>query len=235
VIILESDDRQSPESFCERLREFTLPKLLNLEAGPQSIDLLDLELARHFRSAERFRERLGGDLAERIDLDKAEPIAMARELSKRGDVSLVQIFFRSPEWGDDGEGRLRALLDFWNEFPELQAGKRLLIVLYVQYVEGDSASHGAMRTRLDDLVRQGEEALYQNLPLFRLYAIEGAEKKNFEDWARLEEVRSAYRIPKLARRVRDLFDELCPSGRRVVPLEDAEDALYDLLNELEPS
>ena len=142
----------------------------------------------------------------------------------------IEMHILAEEWQDQTEAKIRALLDFWEQWPRpYAAAYPLLIFVCVKYARTPPRKWFVpRRDRTPDAIIRALEALdvqgYTQLAITHLPPLEDIDRADAERWARLEENEAACDCQLLLSDIRDLY-----RNTDALPMETLAQHLRDLL------
>lgn len=132
VCVVHGDQDECHSEFLERLKHCALPDLLGLKARELSVEDYTLSWpsgVRPGREAETFRALLGLAL---LNNSATPPERVFDGVPPERPVMLL-LPLRTEDLSGGGLSALSAFLDFWNEWPDLPAGRTLICVVSVRH------------------------------------------------------------------------------------------------------
>ncbi len=133
VCIIHGNEIECHDKFIKSLHEVTLPKMLE-GTGDVQVDLTPVEWPSMEADLNMRYKKLTNDIARALTGNRrAEPNDLKKELD--GRIAAQMIYFMLPvaAWKDDEAELIEHWLKYWSEFPDLNAGKKLMIFLCLKY------------------------------------------------------------------------------------------------------
>jgi hypothetical protein len=141
VLLIHGDERESHETFVERLQNHTLPRLLKLRPESEPVHRLDLRWIDPAGTLDERRQRLRSRLGEVVKGDRRASLdEVAHELAQHRCPVMIASFLLSEEWRSDEPQLIGDWLEIWKSWQDLPADQHLLPVLCIQYKNADGLS-----------------------------------------------------------------------------------------------
>jgi hypothetical protein len=127
VFVVHGRDIDCPEGFKSRLENLLLPEVLKEASAMIPIPLGDWPTEYKSEDAAKldFRWRLASRLG-------CELSAIPRTL-RPDSPTFITVHLPDTLWKKNGEELLKAFLHFWEEFPDLTTGQRLIVGVFIEY------------------------------------------------------------------------------------------------------
>ena len=133
VCIIHGDEFQSHDKFLEKLQKVTLPRMLNLDATKVVIKAHILAWPGG-EELENLPERLRNNLAEVVGVSLfASTEEINQTFCKYPGPIIVETHLLTEDWEFQGAIVLHKLLNFWNDWPELALGQKLIVCISIKY------------------------------------------------------------------------------------------------------
>jgi|GEM_PF-1833503 len=140
VCIIHGNECQSHENFLERLRQFSLPKSLKLDPT-QTVKQYRLVWPTGLKNLDELRERLCKNLVNEVlghTFNCPEEInATLKEINasfcKYPSPIVIYTYILTEDWQQQGFEILNKLLEFWQNWPELISGQKLIVCVFIKY------------------------------------------------------------------------------------------------------
>lgn len=131
VFLVHGRDIDCPEGFKSRLESVLLPEVLREASALIPIPLADWPTEYESESSAKraFQWRLASCLG-------CELSAIPRAL-RPNSPTFITVHLPDTVWKKNGEELLNAFLHFWEEFPDLPSGQRLIVGIFVEYRGGE--------------------------------------------------------------------------------------------------
>jgi hypothetical protein len=137
VSIIHGDEDECHDKFRERLQQFSLPRFLDVDTRQSSIRAGMLKWPSTSITRQAAQEILRKHLAERLTGKRTASIeAVAEEISKSTAPVMIYSHLSSEDWHKGGSQMIEAFLTFWDRFPDLPSGSRLISCLFITHVVG---------------------------------------------------------------------------------------------------
>src|SRR5262245_29704492 len=136
ICLIHGDEREEHGSFLERLQLLALPKILNLEARQVSVRECILAPPPPLAKPHAFWQRLGDAL---LQYSGATPEEIFAEATNDERPLMVSLHLLTETLEKNGEALLANLLEFWNQWPDLPAGRMVIICVCLKYERCDDA------------------------------------------------------------------------------------------------
>jgi hypothetical protein len=222
VCIIHGNEYQSHDQLLRRIKEASLPRLLELDVAVSSYEI---GWPADFASPDELHRLLARELAKKLLTGTQAPIEkIDAALQQLPGPVLVQTYVLTSDFERHGLQIIDAFLDFWQRWPELHPGRRLLALLSVQYEVREGARIGPFRRwQLRKLNRKIETMLeppgsapgsqrstfdfsrFDRLNGVVLPLLEGVTRTEAESWARSNEVTRICASEELLTEVRALY------------------------------
>jgi hypothetical protein len=189
VIVILGTQQDSLEWFLSRLENVLLKKYFSDSVGRLS----PLQWPNYTRGQTPV-DLFGSSLTDSLN---ARPFSSAAEmnnaLSALGPISVLPSSISAQNWHRKTAALFDAYLELWRKWPTLPADRLLIPVLCVEFPESDSLRNRALR-----YVRQLDFDAIPELGGVVLPMMTLVEHNEFNDWLRLEEVRTRIPAPESA-------------------------------------
>ena len=134
VCIIHGNEFQSHDKFLERLRKFSLPRLLGLDPTQTVIKEYCLNWPAGLKNLDELRERLSKNLADSV---LGYSFASLEEINatfcKYPNPIIIHTHLLTEDWQQQGFEILNKLLEFWQNWPVLIPGQKLIICVFIKY------------------------------------------------------------------------------------------------------
>lgn len=262
VCIIHGDEFQSHDKFSERLRKFSLPKLLGLDPNQTVIQEYCLDWPAGLKNLDKLRERLCKNLADRVL--PYNSFASLEEINatfcKSPEPIIIRTHLLTEDWQQQGFEILNKLLEFWEKWPHLIPGQKLIICVFIKYQtkRQKSTERFSVRRIFSYFISFYKRHRYQSINnniYTQLKVITTSKNQHFnrlscivlpeltninighvENWVRSEETKQfvgEVMIQKLVNEVRDMFYSWeKQTSFNTIPMDDLADELTRLLKSL---
>jgi hypothetical protein len=234
VCLIHGDELEAHGDFLERLRLRTLPKLLDLEAKQLSVRELPLSLPRRVRMPQVFWQLLGDAL---LLNSAATPEDIMLEILRPEEPLIISLHLLTEVFEESDETLLLRFFEFWNQWPDLPAGRTLIHCVCLKYERCDNSGlfdfKKRRRRRLNDRLRRLVESLdftaHPQLTAIVLPELRAIPRSDVEAWSRYEQVRKWCRIHE--REIRAMYQrpDLCNHDGHI-PMELLAEELQKLIS-----
>ncbi|BAY41492.1 hypothetical protein NIES2111_58880 (plasmid) [Nostoc sp. NIES-2111] len=234
VCIIHGDESECHYNFLERIRKFSLPKLLELEPHQPTIPAYHLEWPSKLKNLEQLSNQLCKNLAQSILNENVYfPEKINSFLGKYPHPVIIHTHLLTEDLDKQGLDSLKKLLDFCNYLHESIISQKLIIYICIKYKMKKKKNKKIdlfkwilsfsniffkqyRYQRINNKVRQYLQNLSQSnnnnsysLPIIVLPELESINKAEVEHWVRSEHTRQFLgeaMIEPLIQKVRDMFD-----------------------------
>jgi hypothetical protein len=215
------------DMFVERIRNYSLPKLLGLASDIPSVVAHYLEWPTTCRSGATLHTGLRRRLSEMIS-GHSESTAdeIHRALAADPGRTLIHTHVLADQIQFYGRSAISDFIRFWQHWPRPAEGQLLLVFLLVKYRSGQGL--GGLRKvwlRLSNWVtaRQIEKlkhVQFDGLNVVALPRLRAVSRQDAENWARLDCTRLFCRTQDMLAEIRNIFEAYtAASNERDIPLE----------------
>ncbi len=228
VCLVHGDDRQSIAQFVDCVSWDYLPRLLEIPRDQAPVPLLEVRWPSDAGSADRLHElltwRLGEQTCERPRATVREIAAWMRQ--RRAPV-LISCQVPRKALGRHGFDPLPAFIEYWRQWPPMPAGRRMVVLLRVEYPRAVGSWLQRRRRRKHN---QRIRAALERLPgaaagqPVMLPRLEDVREFDVKEWAALPEVRRMTRRADLNADIRNIF-----SRHEARPMEEVAASLQLML------
>jgi hypothetical protein len=208
VCLIHGDEFEAHGDFLERLRLRTLPTLLDLESKQLSVRELPLSLPRRVRMPVVLWQLLGDAL---LMNSAATPEEISLEILRHEEPLIISLHLLTEVFEESDENLLLQFFEFWNQLPDLPAGRMLINCVCLKYERCDN--NGLLdfkkrrRRRLNDrlrkLIESFDVAAHPQLTAIVLPELRAISRSDVEAWSRHEQVRKCCLIHE--REIRALY------------------------------
>lgn len=134
VCIIHGNEFQSHDKFLERLRKLSLPRLLGLDPKQTVVKEYCLNWPAGLKNLDELSERLSKNLADNV---LGSSFASLEEINatfcEYPDPIIIHTHLLTEDWRQQGFDILNKLLEFWQNWPALIAGQKLIICVFIKY------------------------------------------------------------------------------------------------------
>ncbi|SRR5579883_2145670 len=134
VCIIHGNESQSHDKFLERLRKFSIPRLLGLDPNQTVIKEYCLNWPAGLKNLDELSERLSKNLADNV---LGYSFASLEEINatfcEYPDPIIIHTHLLTEDWRQQGFEILNKLMEFWQNWPDLIPGQKLIICVFIKY------------------------------------------------------------------------------------------------------
>jgi len=236
ICIIHGDEYECHDRYGERLQQVSFPKIFRLD--PERAAIKDYPLSWPAGSGQNFSETLRANLAEKLLNDSMASIhTMSAALSRYEMPVLFRLHLLTENWPHDGAHSILALIRFWQEWPDLAPGQRLVVVLSLKYLRPEKLGFWQKRKvqKLNETIHAFFTGLnfsaFDRIHGLALPELKAITRSEAEDWVRMH-AREFCDTDELLPKIRELYkraDLLTAEAR--IPMERLAAELKKLLNE----
>ena len=260
VCVIHGDEFQSHYQFLERLKKLSFPKYMDWDSNQVSIKDYELAWPSDLKKLDNLESRLCKDLAEKflsrtsIKKDTIKE-TINQEFCEYPSPIIICTYLLTEDWQNQGDLILDRFLHFWQNWPNLTPGKRIIICLSIKYqVKKKGSSKDSIFIRFwaylinyfkpqnyqsenkkikDEIKKLSRENFRQfsRLSGIVLPELTGVPQGQVENWARSDEVKSFIgeeMVGKLLDNIAEMFQNY-PS--ETIPMSDLAQKLTELLKD----
>jgi len=260
ICVIHGDESQSHYQFLERLKKLSFPKYMDWDSNQVSIKDYELAWPSDLKKLDNLEFRLCKDLAEKFlssSCIKKDTIkeTINQEFCEYPSPIIICTYLLTEDWQNQGDLILDRFLHFWQNWPDLTPGKRIIICLSIKYqVKKKSSSKDSIFIRFwaylinyfkpqnyqsenkkikDEIKKLSRENFRQfsRLSGIVLPELTGVPQGQVETWARSDEVKSFIgeeMVGKLLDNIAEMFQNY-PS--ETIPMSDLAQKLTELLKD----
>lgn len=214
LCITHGDEFQCHDMFLERLKEITLPKLLDLHPKRKLVSLYPLHWPASLKNIEDLVPRLRQNLSETLlNRSMATLIEINKVLELHSGPVIIHTHILTEDWQRYGSRVLGDYLKFWHEWPSLSTGQQIFVVLFVKY-QMKHLNNFVKRLHLKWLNKNISDALqkhtfsqFKRLTCVVLPRLTGITRLQAENWALREEIKRFYAGPNIMSEIRKIYFE----------------------------
>ena len=261
VCIIHGNEFQSHDKFLERLRKFSLPRLLGLDPSQTVIKEYCLNWPTGLKNLDSLREQLCKNLADSV---LGYSFASLEEINatfcEYPNPIIIHTHLLTEDWQQQGFEILNKLLEFWQNWPELIPGQKLIICVFIKYqtLRQKHTERFSFFRIFSYLISLYKRRMYQsinnkilaqvkvidtsnNQPFNRLSCtvlseLTNVNRMHVENWVRSEQTKQFVgeeMIQKLVDEVKDMFYRWeKQTSFNTIPMDDLADELTHLLKSL---
>lgn len=134
VCVIHGDKDECPDKFKDRIQERWLPWFLELDPRRSLIQDRLLTFRSRRIPREQMKEMLRQFLADKFDCKRTASLTdIADAVGRFQAPVLVYSHLTTERWAEGGPELVETFIDFWNEFPDLPAGPRLIACLVLTH------------------------------------------------------------------------------------------------------
>lgn len=192
VCVIHGDEFQSHYQFLERLKKLSFPKYMDWDSNQLSIKDYELAWPSDLKKLDNLESRLCKDLAEKFlsrSSIKKDTIkeTINQEFCEYPSPIIICTYLLTEDWQNQGDLILDRFLDFWQNWPDLTLGKRIIICLSVKYqVKKKDSSKDSIFIRFwTFLINSFKPKNHQSKNKKIKAEIEKLSRENFQQFSRL--------------------------------------------------
>jgi hypothetical protein len=138
VCVIHGDEFQSHYQFLERLKKLSFPKYMDWDSNQVSLKDYELAWPSDLKKLDNLESRLCKDLAEKFlsrSSIKKNTIkeTINQEFCEYPSPIIICTYLLTEDWQNQGDLILDRFLHFWQNWPDLTSGKRIIICLSIKY------------------------------------------------------------------------------------------------------
>jgi hypothetical protein len=135
VCVVHGDEDECHDKFRERLQQFSLPRFFDVDTSQLSIRAGMLKWPSPTITRQAAQEILRKHLAERLTGRRTASIEeVTEEISRSTAPVMVYSHLSSEDWHKGVSQMIEAFMTFWDSFPDLPLGARLISCLFITHV-----------------------------------------------------------------------------------------------------
>ncbi|KKO18630.1 MAG: hypothetical protein BROFUL_02667 [Candidatus Brocadia fulgida] len=161
VSIIHGDEKECHDKFIKRLHEVMLPQML-CEPGRVHVDLTMVEWPSMKEDIKMRCKKLTNNISKALTGSRRANAGEIKEALNR-KISPQMIYFTLPvaAWEENEAELVKYWLQYWNEFPDLNAGRKLMVFLCMKYkhIADNHAEGSEMYRKKNDAARHFIHAL----------------------------------------------------------------------------
>ncbi len=258
VCVIHGDEFQSHYQFLERLKKLSFPKYMSLDSNQLSIKDYELAWPSDLKKLDNLESRLCKDLAEKflsrnsLNKDTVKE-AINQAFCEYPSPIIICTYLLTEDWQNQGDIILDRFLNFWQNWPDLSPGKRIIICLSVKYqvkkkegnkdsifvrfwaylinyfkLKNHQSENKKIKTKIEKLSKENFQQ-FSRLSGIVLPELTGVSQVYVEHWARSDEVKNFIgeeMVGKLLENITEMFQDY-PSD--TIPMSDLAEQLTKLL------
>ena len=188
VCIIHGDEMECHDKFIKRLHEVMLPKTL-IGAGDVPVELTPVEWPSMKTGLKMRYKKLTYDIAQALTGNRRAKInEIKNELN--GRIAALMIYSTLPvaAWEDNESELIEKWLQYWNEFPELNAGKKLMVFLCIKYkslsniADEEAENYSNRNTEARKFIQSLKFETYPNISPLILTELKSIEYGDVDKW-----------------------------------------------------
>jgi hypothetical protein len=237
VCLIHGDDLQCHDKFLERLTQVTLPKLLKLDSGRETIKDYPLNWPVRYQNMSELHKRLHKNLADTIvDQRLASLEEVNRYLARLPAPVLIHTQLLTEDFKKPGFDAVLNYLQFWQSWPQLTFGQCLIVCLLVKYQAKQSLrffKRRHFRSINDEISKKLETssfAEFDRLICTVLPRLRGITRGQAENWVRSRDTRTFCKgehiLDQIRAEIRSLY-ESCEA--ETIPMDTLGSCLWEIL------
>jgi len=257
ICVIHGDEFQSHYEFLRRLKTLSFPKYINLDSTQMSIKDYELAWPSDLKKLDNLESRLCKDLAEKLKLSSIKKDTIKEDINQKlceyPSPFIICTHLLTEDWQNQGDLILDRFLHFWQNWPDLTPGKRIIICLSIKYqirkkesnkksifkwifnyfinylkLNNCQSKNKKIQAELNKL-KDEKFQQFNRLSGIVLPKLEGVSRKQAEDWGRSDEVKNFIgeeMVGKLIDNIAEMFRKY-PS--ETIPMSDLAEQLTKLL------
>lgn len=235
AVIVHGDEYQCLEKFRERLEKVSLPRIMQLNEEEEVIKSYAINWPTSITDLKEFPNRLLNSLSNAVLRQGFGGVdAIQQALALHPVPVLIHATILSSEWKRFGAALLDQYMEFWQKWPPLAPGQRLLVFLFIKYESKHSKSNLFSKPLNKQIESYLELLAFSKYPPLRgvvLPRLNGVSRAEAEDWARSEAVRALCDPDLVIREIREWYaKESKDPENQIAPMERVADILKRLLD-----
>jgi hypothetical protein len=259
VCIIHGDQLQCHDKFLDRLREFSLRRLLKLNKD-QTVQEYLLIWPNELEKLDNLKERLCKNLSKVVSNGNTTSLTETdineRFYQYHPNPTIIHTHLSSDDWSKHKFEILNKLLDFWQNWPDLIHGQKLIICVFIEYKKKRRKvnqkfslkwifgyltnlpkwhHYKKINNRIDrelqELERSGIKH-FNRLSCTVLTELKDISEKEVKDWIRSKETKEFVgegKGQKMVEKVRELFEN---PAKQTIPMEDLAIHLTEIIKEI---
>ena len=137
VCIIHCDEFQCHDQFLDRLKQISFPKYMNWDSKQVSIKDYVLAWPSHLKKLDNLESRLCKDLAEKLKLNSIRKDTIKEDINQKfceyPSPIIICTYLLTEDWQNQGYLILDRFLNFWQNWPDIAPGNRIIICLSIRY------------------------------------------------------------------------------------------------------
>jgi len=190
LCLIHGDEYECHDQYLERLQHISLPKIFKLDAERVAIKDYLLEWPAAAGARKNFLEALRANLGTKLVGDSMASIQTLSAALCRYEIPvLIHLHLLTEDWLHDGADSTLALIKFWQEWPDLAPGQRLVVVLSLKYLRPEKLGFLQKRKmrNLNERIRafftELDFSVYGRIHGLALPELKAITRTEVEDWA----------------------------------------------------
>ena len=192
VSIIHGDEYECHDMFRLRLKDVSLPRLLNLKGDSASIESVGLQFPAPSVTAldnvqQLFHRNLAGEIMNNRDASEEE---LLNAISNYTAPVLIYSHLTAERWKNTPDHLRDAFIKFWDGFRDLPPGRFVIACLFMTYKRTEKMgflekwSHSRLNTKTRTHLTELDFTAYGNLHGVVLPELCGIREHQVEDWLR---------------------------------------------------
>jgi hypothetical protein len=130
LCVVHGSEEEDHIGYLERLRHYTLPRILQLGRERTVNAYLPLEWPKACGDQASALEAIAANLAHVLNCTRSQ---LSSSLFAQGSPVIITSELLTEDWRDGGEMAVSAFLEFWSKWPRLAVGQSVFALLLVKY------------------------------------------------------------------------------------------------------
>ncbi|MBO3457464.1 hypothetical protein G7B40_004095 [Aetokthonos hydrillicola Thurmond2011] len=260
VCIIHGSEFQGHYQFLKRLQKSFLPRFLKLDPT-QKVQEYCLEWPTGLKNLDLLKDRLCKNLVTKVlghDFDCPEEInATLKEINasfcKYPSPIVIDTHIRTQDWQQQGFEILNKLLEFWDNWPDLIPGQRLIVCVFIKYTiylhkHTEEFSfprifnclpslykrhyYQSINKKISKVLNKSKNKHFNRLSYTILSELKNINIMHVEHWVRDKETKQFVGEEKTQKLINDVTLMFNHWGKDTIPMDDLADELTRLLKSL---
>lgn len=233
VVLVHGDERECHSRFLDRLKDVTLPRVLELDEH-LNVQEYTLDWPTRIREMKRVHSLLQTDLGEKTRAGRNASLdQITQRVAEIPAPVLVSTQLLTEEFKEDGKKTLGSFCEFWEGWPSMQSRKHFFVVLTIKYQFKRTLGYWRRRQfkSRNQRIQQTLEEIGDDHPnIVVLPELSAVTQAEVERWAR-KEAQPFCKGRGLFAEIRDLFERWEAATKQDrIPMEDLADELWHILH-----
>jgi hypothetical protein len=261
VCVIHGDEFQSHDKFLERLKKLSFPKYMDWDSKQMSVKDYDLAWPSELKKLDDLESLLCKDLAEKflssssINKDTIKE-TINKAFCEYPSPIIICTYLLTEDWQNQGDLILDKFLHFWQNWPDLTPGKRIIICLSIKYQvkkKGSSkdsifirfwaylinyfkpqnyqSENKKIKTKLEKLSDESFRQ-FSRLSGIVLPELTGVSRSQVETWARSDVVKDFIGEEMVGKLIDNITEMFQNHPSKTIPMSDLAEELGNILKKL---